>query len=627
MAGSRTGLTRASRARAGRPSQGGSPSMRLLVVLTMVGGATALLAAPAWAGKGPKKPGKPTGVTATAGNASATVSWTAPVDDGGSPVTGYVATSKPGGITCSTTGATTCTVSPLVDGRSYTFTVVAENVVGTSPKSATSLPVVPYDQADEPGAPTGVSALAFPGGAQVWATQPASSGNGYFVGYDLVATNVTAGTSSEQYEADPLIPISVEGLTIGDTYTFTLMAVNSHELVGPPSAPSNPVVPIADVPGSPQNVTAVGGNGTITVSFAPPSDDGGAPVTSYTAEISEYLNYGEVTVTGASSPIVVPAVNGDDYVNVGVAATNSTGTGDVGWTSNGVIPEPGPVYGIGTDPSGIVSDGTDLWVRSNFGQSANEIDPSTGAVLRSVSVANPDAIAADSTDVWVQSNQYGQATGLNNAIYEIDASTGAVVSTILVPGDSGFGGMSDDGTHVWSGNSDLDSLTEIDAATGDVVQTIPLGTVPEAVSSDGTDVWVGDDSGHVLELDAATGALVRTVDTGTGTNIWDVDSDGTDVWASLPGADEVVEIDAATGAIVNDIPVGADPTILSSDGTHVFVVNSYDPVTTVSEISCATGTVVQTYTVGGGTDDSVYSDGTHAWVGVYNDDVLTALTP
>jgi len=40
-------------------------------------------------------PGAPTGVTATAGIGSASVSWTAPADDGGSAITGYTVTSSP----------------------------------------------------------------------------------------------------------------------------------------------------------------------------------------------------------------------------------------------------------------------------------------------------------------------------------------------------------------------------------------------------------------------------------------------------------------------------------------------------------------------------------------------------
>jgi hypothetical protein len=79
-------------------------------------------------------PGKPTGVTVTAGNGSVLVSWTAPAQDGGSAITGYTVTSSPEGKTC-TTSATSCTVGGLTNGTTYTFTVTATNGVGTGPAS------------------------------------------------------------------------------------------------------------------------------------------------------------------------------------------------------------------------------------------------------------------------------------------------------------------------------------------------------------------------------------------------------------------------------------------------------------------------------------------------------------
>ena len=41
-------------------------------------------------------PGAPTGVSAVAGDAQATVSFSAPVSNGGSPITSYTVTSSPG---------------------------------------------------------------------------------------------------------------------------------------------------------------------------------------------------------------------------------------------------------------------------------------------------------------------------------------------------------------------------------------------------------------------------------------------------------------------------------------------------------------------------------------------------
>ena len=88
-------------------------------------------------------PGPPTAVSASAGNASALVSWTAPLDNGGSPITAYTVTSAPDEKTCATTGPTSCTVSGLTNGKPTTFTVVATNSAGPGSASAASGPVTP----------------------------------------------------------------------------------------------------------------------------------------------------------------------------------------------------------------------------------------------------------------------------------------------------------------------------------------------------------------------------------------------------------------------------------------------------------------------------------------------------
>jgi hypothetical protein len=87
-------------------------------------------------------PGAPAIGTATAGNAQATVSFTAPASNGGSPITSYRVTSNPGGFT-STGGASPLTVTGLANGTSYTFTVQAINAIGTGPASAASNAVTP----------------------------------------------------------------------------------------------------------------------------------------------------------------------------------------------------------------------------------------------------------------------------------------------------------------------------------------------------------------------------------------------------------------------------------------------------------------------------------------------------
>ena len=71
------------------------------------------------------------------------MSWKAPSSTGGSAITRYTVTSSPGGKTCTTTGALSCTVSGLTNGTHYTFTVTATNAAGTGPASTPSTAVTP----------------------------------------------------------------------------------------------------------------------------------------------------------------------------------------------------------------------------------------------------------------------------------------------------------------------------------------------------------------------------------------------------------------------------------------------------------------------------------------------------
>ena len=112
-------------------------------------------------------PGAPTGLTATVGNGSATLGWTAPASDGGSAITEYIVTvtpAPPGGALISVPG-TTATVTGLTNGQSYTFTVAAKNVAGTGSLSVAASAFMPRTV---PGAPHRAD-------RQPWATDRRSS--------------------------------------------------------------------------------------------------------------------------------------------------------------------------------------------------------------------------------------------------------------------------------------------------------------------------------------------------------------------------------------------------------------------------------------------------------------------
>ncbi len=105
-------------------------------------------------GSAPLNPSAPTGVTAVPGKAQAIVSFTAPASDGGSAITGYTVTSSPGGLT-STGSASPITVTGLMNGTAYTFTVTATNFAGPGAASTASNSVTPFKDSQT------ISAISF----------------------------------------------------------------------------------------------------------------------------------------------------------------------------------------------------------------------------------------------------------------------------------------------------------------------------------------------------------------------------------------------------------------------------------------------------------------------------------
>ena len=217
----------------------------------------------------PTVPGAPTAVTASsAANRQSVVTWTAPASNGGSAITGYTVTSTPGGFTCTTSG-TSCAVTGLTNGTSYTFKVTAVNVLGIGITSAPSNSAVPSAVSS---APTGATATAGNASATVSWTAPTTTGGAAISGY-----TVTSSTGNFKCTTPGATSCTVTGLTNGTAYTFSVVAGNaSGNSVA--SAASNIVTP-SGLPASPTAVAATSYlNAQSVISWTAPGTNG-SPIT------------------------------------------------------------------------------------------------------------------------------------------------------------------------------------------------------------------------------------------------------------------------------------------------------------------------------------------------------------
>src|SRR5262249_21220985 len=87
-------------------------------------------------------------IAAQAGNASATIAWSAPVSDGGTKITSYTVGAMKAGVPTGVnvtvpSPATGALLSGLTNGTTYTFVVRATNAIGDSPASAPSNSLTP----------------------------------------------------------------------------------------------------------------------------------------------------------------------------------------------------------------------------------------------------------------------------------------------------------------------------------------------------------------------------------------------------------------------------------------------------------------------------------------------------
>lgn len=286
-------------------------------------------------------PAPPTDVDVALGDRAATLSWSPPGDDGGSPITSYHACiwreagPLPASGTCEEVpaGTTTIAFTGLPGGLRQQFSVQAVNAYGESTRAAierTLAPSVP----DQPS-----NAAAYRGSSSIrvdWYDH--YDGGSPITSYRVCATPdpTPPGAAPTCIDA-PGSPATVPNLTPGVAYRSTVAATNAVG-TGASSEPSSGSATPYTFAAAPTGVTAQAGARSAVVQWTAPAD-GGSVITGYViTPILEGVAQQPVLASAGQVASQLNDLRRTRRYAFTVAAVNAAGTGTASAPTAEVIP-------------------------------------------------------------------------------------------------------------------------------------------------------------------------------------------------------------------------------------------------------------------------------------------------
>jgi hypothetical protein len=221
----------------------------------------------------PTGPGAPTGLTATPGNGTATLSWSAPSSDDGSSIVWYVIQAGTSDDILEMVSGHTVTLAGLTNGTTYTFRVHAQDAAGDDGPAAT-VQVTPVLRGfgsatgTAPGAPTGLKTDYGDGIIVLSWSRPTSAGSSPVTGYHVYMGFSPSFIAAREFTVTGT-SFRLNDAQNGSTYFIKVTAINAAG--EGPATSAAPVTPGPHVTHTPTGLTARAGHGKVTLSWSPPS--------------------------------------------------------------------------------------------------------------------------------------------------------------------------------------------------------------------------------------------------------------------------------------------------------------------------------------------------------------------
>ena len=354
----------------------------------------------------PTAPGAPTGLTAAPGNGTATLSWSPPGSDGGSPVDFYViegGTNPSDDGILDKAGGQTATISGLTNGTAYYFSVHAQNAYGDGASATVTVTpqVTPQGSGSAPGSPTGLKTSSGDGFIALSWSSPTSAGGSPVTGYHVYLGFSSSFAGAREFTTSGR-SFRLTDAENGSTYFIKVTALNAAG--EGPATPVTSVTPVPHVvptrPATPSGLTARVSHRSVILSWSQPGGGtkvsdylvyvGTRPVRSFTRSFDEVPDprvhtytvtglpagaryYFRVLAVGATSASL-PSNETSVFLGAGTATGTGTsaGSGTISVSSSGVVTASGAGHG---QQSTAPRPGTEL------AQDSASSGPSTGLVV------------------------------------------------------------------------------------------------------------------------------------------------------------------------------------------------------------------------------------------------------
>jgi YVTN family beta-propeller protein len=291
---------------------------------------------------------------------------------------------------------------------------------------------------------------------------------------------------------------------------------------------------------------------------------------------------GNVSVTVTDGAILGSTFFGGRPFGVAIAASGAgyVLSQDLNQIARITLPDTniGPTIPLGIDPTDadFHPSGATLYVTNQFSGYVSVVDVATNAQVGTISIPSGSlfrvAVAPDGSTLWVTTN-----VGI---AYVVDLGTAEVIDSVAVGAVPNGIAFHPTDPIVYVSDAAGGGVREISTTTNLVLRTFAVGGIPQdiAVSADGSELYIANESLGLQVWNAVTGASITTVNLSGGGFGIALSPDDTRIVVTQPASGRVRFVDRATRTIVKTVVTSGMPrrAAFAADGSIVVVPNEGD---------------------------------------------------